>query len=69
VSSCVFSCTSSIDDREIPVDGDIDVFDDGRSIGNIKLRRILFIGSNIIPKHIGTKFNRMFLANYTELNF
>jgi hypothetical protein len=61
---------SIIDDREIPANGDIDVFDDGRSIGTLSLEEFLFIGSNIIiPKHIGTKFNRMFLANYTELNF
>jgi hypothetical protein len=39
-------------------------------IGTLSLEDFLFIGSNIIiPKHIGTKFNRMFLANYTELNF
>lgn len=61
---------SLIDDREVPANGDIDVFDDGRNISTLSLEEFLFIGSSIIiPKHIGTKFNRMFLANYTEFNF
>lgn len=61
---------SLIDDREIPSLGNIEVFDDGRIIQTITLEEFLFLGSDIvIPKHINTKFNRLFLANYKEINF
>jgi hypothetical protein len=61
---------SLIDDRMLPQTGDIQVFDDGNIIETISLDEFLFLGSDIIiPKHINTKFNRLFLSNYKEINF
>ena len=61
---------SLIDDRSIPSTGIIEIFDDGNIISTISLEEFLFLGSDIIiPKHINTKFNRLFLANYNEINF
>ena len=61
---------SLIEDRQLPTIGDIQIFDDGKIIETISLEEFIFLGSNIIiPKHINTKFNRLFLANYKEINF
>jgi len=61
---------SLIDDRSIPSTGVIEIFDDGNIISTLSLEEFLFLGSDIIiPKHINTKFNRLFLANYNEINF
>lgn len=61
---------SVIDDREIPSSKSIDVFDDGNIISTVSLEEFLFLGSDIIiPKHIISKFNRLFLSNYKEINF
>ena len=61
---------SLIEDRELPTTGDIQIFDDGSVISTLSLDEFLFLGSDIIiPKHINTKFNRLFLANYKEINF
>lgn len=61
---------SLIDDRAIPSTGIIEIFDDGNIISTLSLEEFLFLGSDIIiPKHINTKFNRLFLANYNEINF
>jgi len=61
---------SLIEDRELPLNGNIQIFDDGNVISTISLEEFLFLGSDIIiPKHINTKFNRLFLANYKEINF
>jgi len=61
---------SLIDDRAIPSTGVIEIFDDGNIISTLSLEEFLFLGSDIIiPKHINTKFNRLFLANYNEINF
>lgn len=61
---------SIIDDREIPTSGNIEVFDDGLNISTISVEEFIFLGSDIlIPKHINTKFNRLFFANYKEINF
>lgn len=61
---------SLIDDRSIPTSGNIEIFDDGTIISTISLEELLFLGSDIIiPKHIATKFNRLFFANYKEINF
>jgi len=61
---------SLIEDREIPSNGLIDVFDDNTPISTLSLEQFLFLGSDIIiPKHIQSKDNRMFLANYKEKNF
>ena len=61
---------SIIDDRNIPNSGNIQIYDDGNVISTLSLEEFLFLGSDIIvPKHINTKFNRLFLANYQEVNF
>lgn len=61
---------SLIDDRKIPSIGSIEVFDDNTTILTISLEEFLFLGSDIvIPKHINSKFNRLFSANYNEVNF
>lgn len=61
---------SIIDDRTIPSSRTINVYDDGNVISTLSLEEFLFLGSDIIiPKHIVTKFNRLFLSNYKELNF
>lgn len=61
---------SLIEDREIPGNNTIDVFDDNTVIQTLSLEQFLFLGSDIIiPKHIQSKDNRMFMANYKEKNF
>ena len=61
---------SLIDDRSIPSSGNIEIFDDGAVISTLSLEEFIFLGSDIIiPKHINTKFNRLFFANYKEINF
>ena len=61
---------SIIDDRTLPSTGNIKIFDDGKIIKTISLEEFMFLGSDIvIPKHINSKFNRLFLANYKEINF
>lgn len=59
-----------IDDRKIPSNGSIEIFDDNLSVNTISLEDFLFLGSDIIvPKNIESKFNRLFTANYNEVNF
>jgi len=61
---------SLITDEYIPSNGEVNVFDDGNIISSISLDEFLFLGSDIIiPKHINSKFNRLFFANYKEINF
>lgn len=61
---------SLIEDREIPETLKIEVFDDNTTISTLSLEEFLFLGSNIIiPKHIQSKDNRLFFANYEEKNF
>jgi hypothetical protein len=61
---------SIIEEREIPGSRSISVFDDGTTIQKITLDEFIFLGSDIIvPKHIESKDNRLFLANYNEINF
>ena len=61
---------SLIEDREIPSSYVVEVFDDGSIIENLSLEEFLFLGSDImIPKHINSKDNRLFFANYKELNY
>lgn len=61
---------SIINDSEIPSSGAIQIFDDGTTISSISLEEFLFLGSDIIiSKHINSKFNRLFQANYKEVNF
>jgi len=61
---------SIIDDREVPSSRSIEIFDDGSKITDISIEEFLFLGSDIvIPKHINSKDNRLFLANYEERNY
>jgi hypothetical protein len=61
---------SLIEDRTIPANKSIEVFDDGSIISTLSLDEFIFLGSDIvIPKHINSKDNRLFLANYKEINF
>lgn len=61
---------SLIDEREIPQSGSLEVYDDGNIIETLSLEEFTFLGSDIIiPKHINSKDNRLFLANYSEINF
>jgi len=61
---------SLITEEFIPSNGEINIFDDGGVISTLSLEEFLFLGSDIIiPQHINSKFNRLFFANYEELNF
>lgn len=61
---------SLIEDRLIPNNKSIQVFDDGSIISTLSLDEFIFLGSDIIiPKHINSKDNRLFFANYQEINF
>jgi len=61
---------SLITDEYIPSNGEVDIFDDGKIISSVSLDEFLFLGSDIIvPNHINSKFNRLFFANYKEINF
>ena len=61
---------SLIYDRQISSTRNIEIFDDGKTISSLSLEEFLFLGSDIIfPKHINSKFNRLFSSNYQELNF
>lgn len=61
---------SLIEDTNIPLSGNMEIFDDGNTISSLSIEEFLFIGANIIiPKHAATKENRLFLANYQERNF
>lgn len=49
---------------------EVTYYDDGNIIESVSLEEFLFLGSDIIiPKHINTKKNILFLANYREKNF
>ncbi len=59
-----------IADRSIVGLTEFTYFDDGSIVNNLSPEEIAFLGSNIIiPKHINTKDNIMFFANYEEKNF
>ncbi len=61
---------SLILDRDITSTTSVTYYDDGNIIETLSLEEFLFLGSDIIiPKHINTKKNIMFLANYKEKNF
>jgi len=61
---------SLIDEREIPESGSLEIYDDGNIIETLSLEEFTFLGSDIIiPRHINSKDNRLFLANYREINF
>lgn len=57
-------------DKSITDLNEIIYYDDGNIIENLSLEEFLFLGSDIIiPKHINSKKNIMFFANYKEKNF
>jgi hypothetical protein len=59
-----------IEDKIIPDNKNIEIFDDGSVISTVSLEEFLFLGSDVvIPRHIESKDNRLFLANYKEINF
>lgn len=61
---------SLIHEREINENTSLSYYDDGSIIQSISLDEFLFLGSDIIiPKHIATKKNIMFMANYKEKDF
>jgi len=61
---------SLIRDLEISQNRELEIFDDGTIIQTLSLEEFTFLGSDIIiPKHIQSKDNRLFLANYEEKNF
>ena len=61
---------SLILDRDISTVNEIIYYDDGNIIEGLSLEEFLFLGSDIIiPKHINTKNNIMFFANYKEQSF
>lgn len=58
-----------IEEREIDSDA-LTLYDDGTTISSLTLEEFLFLGSNpVIPKHIETKDNRLFLANIQTKEF
>jgi hypothetical protein len=60
---------SLILDKNIVGLTEVTYYDDGNIIETVSLEEFLFLGSDIIiPKHINTKKNIMFLANYKEKN-
>ncbi len=61
---------SLIEDREIGESNSITYFDDGEIIENLTLEQFIFLGSDpIVPKHIESKYSRLFSANIEENNF
>lgn len=58
-------------DKNIQNETEVTYYDTGSFINNVSLDEFAFLGSNTIyiPKHINTKFNRLFSANYKEKNF
>lgn len=61
---------SIIYDQRIPSSGNVEIFDDGSILGSITLSEFLFLSTDlIIPKHINSKDNYMFYANYEEKEF
>lgn len=58
-------------DRNIQGVSELVYYDTGTIINTVSLDEFTFLGNNTvyIPKHINTKFNRLFSANYEEKNF
>jgi hypothetical protein len=58
-----------IDERTI-TGPSITVYDDGTTIEDVTLEEFTFLGSNpIVPKHIESKYSRLFLANIQDKSF
>jgi hypothetical protein len=61
---------SLILDTDVTDNNQITYYDTGSIIQNISLEEFIFLGSDvIIPQHINSKDNRLFLANYKESNY
>lgn len=61
---------SLIEEKEIDADGSLLLYDDGSTISSLTLEELIFLGSNpIIPKHIESKDNRLFMANIQSSEF
>lgn len=61
---------SLINDSQISNTRSVQIFDDGKVLSNVSLENFLFLGSDIvIPKHIASKYNTLFYANYKEKVF
>lgn len=59
-----------IEEKEIDANGTLLLYDDGSTISSLTLEELLFLGSNpIIPKHIESKDNRLFMANVKSSEF
>lgn len=57
-------------DTDITSSEEIIYYDDGRKIQNVSAEELLFLGADpLIPKHIVSKDNRLFLGNYKEQNY
>lgn len=61
---------SLILDKDVSSVNTVTYFDDGNVIESLSLEEFTFLGSDvIIPKHINSKRNILFLANYEEKDF
>ena len=60
-----------ISDRNVQGISELIYYDTGTIINTLSLEEFSFLGNNTvyIPKHINTKFNRLFSANFQEKNF
>lgn len=61
---------SLIKDVEVPSTKELSVLDDGDIISSLSVEELLFLNADIIiPKHIETKDNSLFCADFTEKTF
>ena len=61
---------SLIDESELNGRTELKVFDDGSTISTLSLEEFVFLGSNpVIPRHIESKDNRLFIANLKDNSF
>lgn len=61
---------SLIDESELNGRTELKVFDDGSTISTLSLEEFIFLGSNpVIPRHIESKDNRLFIANLKDNSF
>ena len=61
---------SLIEEKELNNDEILLIYDDGSIISSLSLEELLFLGSNpLIPKHIESKDNRLFMANLQSSEF
>lgn len=59
-----------IEERELDNDNSLIIYDDGSTISSLSLEEFLFLGSDpVVPQHIESKDNRLFLANLKTKEF